>query len=72
MPAARPQADPRVPHADHHRDLGRGFADPGGSVERRVDPARIVFDGTVHPDVQTVTIRTPRDVRTIVPSSPRT
>ena len=48
---------------------GAGFADPRGGVERRVDPARIVFHGTVHPDVQTVTIRTPRDVRTLVPSA---
>jgi hypothetical protein len=48
---------------------GAGFADPRGRVERRVDPTRIVFDGTVHRDVQTVTIRTPRDVRTLVPSA---
>jgi hypothetical protein len=46
-----------------------GGDDPRGRIERRVDSARIVFSGRVHPDVVSVTIRTPRDVRTLVPSS---
>jgi hypothetical protein len=43
--------------------------DPRGRIERRVQDTRIVFHGRVHPDVVTVTIHTPRDVRTLVPSS---
>jgi hypothetical protein len=35
---------------------------------RRVERARIVFSGRLHPDVVSVTIRTPRDVRTLIPS----
>jgi hypothetical protein len=47
-----------------------GDDDPRGRVERRVQPARIVFSGRVHKDVVSVTITTPRDVRTLVPSGP--
>lgn len=48
---------------------GGGPEDPRGRIERRVETGRIVFYGRVHPDVVSVTIRTPRDVRTLVPSS---
>lgn len=48
---------------------GAGFDnDPRGRIERRVESTRIIFAGRVHADVATVTIRTPRDVRTLVPS----
>lgn len=43
-------------------------SDDRGRIERRTLPNRIVFHGRVHPDVVSVTIRTPRDVRTLVPS----
>jgi hypothetical protein len=42
--------------------------DPEGRNQLRVIDGRIVFSGTVHPDVRTVTITTPRDVRTLVPT----
>ncbi|MDA0185566.1 hypothetical protein OJ997_35000 [Solirubrobacter phytolaccae] len=45
-----------------------GGADDRGQIERRTLSNRIVFHGSVHPDVMSVTIRTPRDVRTLVPS----
>lgn len=35
---------------------------------RRVSPGRTVFSGVVHPDVASVTIVNPRDVRTLTPS----
>jgi hypothetical protein len=44
--------------------------DRTGEVERRVLSSRIVFWGRVYKDVVSVTIRTPRDVRTLVPSGP--
>jgi hypothetical protein len=43
--------------------------DSAGRIERRVLSNRIVFWGRVYKDVVSVTIRTPRDVRTLVPSS---
>ena len=43
-------------------------SDDRGRIERRTLEGRLVFHGQVHPDVATVTIRTPRDVRTLVPS----
>lgn len=48
-----------------------GIADPDqrGRVERRVVEGRIVFSGTVHPDVASITITTPHDVRTLIPTS---
>jgi hypothetical protein len=49
---------------------GIGEDDPRGRIERRVLNGRILFQGRVHPDVVSVTIRTPRDVRTLIPSSP--
>lgn len=39
-----------------------------GRIERRVLEGRIVYWGRVHPDVVSVTIKTPRDVRTLIPS----
>ncbi len=45
-----------------------GGDDPRGRIERRVLENRTVFSGRVHADVVSVTIRTPRDVRTLVPS----
>jgi len=42
--------------------------DDRGEVERRVLSHRIVFWGRAHPDVVSVTIKTPRDVRTLIPS----
>jgi hypothetical protein len=36
---------------------------------RRTQTERIIFSGTVDPGVKYVTIATPRDVRTLVPSS---
>jgi hypothetical protein len=49
---------------------GGGEEDPRGRIERRVENTRIIFSGRVHADVVSVTIRTPRDVRTLIPSSP--
>jgi hypothetical protein len=40
-----------------------------GEVERRVLSSRIIFWGRAHPDVVSVTFTTPRDVRTLIPSS---
>jgi hypothetical protein len=40
----------------------------GGRIERRILDGRIVFFGTVYPDVLSVTITTPHDVRTLVPT----
>jgi hypothetical protein len=48
---------------------GEGEDDPRGRVERRVENTRIIFSGRVHADVVSVTIKTPRDVRTLIPSS---
>ncbi|MDA0170240.1 hypothetical protein OJ998_14175 [Solirubrobacter taibaiensis] len=42
--------------------------DPRGRIERRVVEGRIVFSGTVHPDVVSITITTPHDVRTLIPT----
>ncbi len=39
-----------------------------GRIARRTVRGRLVIDGTAHPDVRSITIATPRDVRTIVPS----
>ncbi len=51
---------------------GRWGAEPGddtrGHVERRVLQGRTTISGEVHPDVVSVTLRTPRDVRTLIPS----
>jgi hypothetical protein len=49
---------------------GGGEEDSRGRSERRVESSRIIFSGRVHADVVSVTIRTPRDVRTLIPSSP--
>jgi hypothetical protein len=49
---------------------GVGEDDAPGRIERRVLEGRIMFSGRVHDDVISVTIRTPRDVRTLIPSSP--
>jgi hypothetical protein len=49
---------------------GIGEDDAPGRIERRVLEGRIMFSGRVHDDVVSVTIRTPRDVRTLIPSSP--
>ena len=47
----------------------RGFGDDSrGHVERRVLRGRTTISGEVHPDVVSITLRTPRDVRTLVPS----
>lgn len=49
----------------------RGFGDDAsGHVERRVLLGRTTISGEVDPSVVSVTIRTPRDVRTLVPSRP--
>jgi hypothetical protein len=45
-----------------------GGDDPRGRIERRVLENRTVISGRVYEDVATVTIRTPRDVRTLVPA----
>ena len=54
-----------------------GFGAPGeepgqdpqpGHVALRTLPGRVVIDGLARPDVREITIRTTRDVRTIVPS----
>jgi hypothetical protein len=39
-----------------------------GRIERRVLDGRIVYWGRTSPDVTAVTIKTPRDVRTLIPS----
>ena len=46
---------------------GTSETEPSGRVERRVVEGRIIFDGIVHPDVVSVTITTPHDVRTLIP-----
>jgi hypothetical protein len=47
-------------------------ADPGGTgrVARRTQPGTTVFSGRAAPDVVAVTLETPRDVRTLIPSGP--
>jgi hypothetical protein len=47
---------------------GLADPDPRGRVERRVVEGRIVFSGIVHPDVVSITITTPHDVRTLIPT----
>jgi hypothetical protein len=48
-----------------------GFGDDSsGHVERRVLRGRVSINGQVDPSVVSVTLRTPRDVRTLVPSQP--
>lgn len=42
--------------------------DTRGRIERRVLKGRTTISGRVHPDVLSVTLKTPRDVRTLVPS----
>jgi hypothetical protein len=42
--------------------------DTQGRIERRTLTGRTIISGRVHPDVLTVTLKTPRDVRTLVPS----
>jgi hypothetical protein len=50
---------------------GEGFGDDSsGHVERRVLRGRVSISGQVDPSVVSVTLRTPRDVRTLVPSQP--
>jgi hypothetical protein len=39
-----------------------------GRIERRTQDTRIVYWGRAHADVVSVTIRTPRDVRTLIPT----
>ena len=49
----------------------KGFGDDSrGRVERRVLQGRTTISGPVDPSVVSVTIRTPRDVRRLVPSQP--
>lgn len=54
--------------------LGGGVEEPHeegerrGRVERRILPGRTIVSGIAHPAVRSVTIATPRDVRTLVPS----
>jgi len=48
-----------------------GFGDDSnGHVERRVLRGRVSIHGEADPSVVSVTLRTPRDVRTLVPSQP--
>jgi hypothetical protein len=47
---------------------GAADSDPRGRIERRVLEGRIVFSGTVHPDIVSLTITTPHDVRTLIPT----
>jgi hypothetical protein len=48
-----------------------GFGDDSsGHVERRVLRGRVSISGQADPSVVSVTLRTPRDVRTLVPSRP--
>jgi hypothetical protein len=47
---------------------GEGFGDDSsGHVERRVLRGRVSISGEVDPSVVSVTLRTPRDVRTLIP-----
>ena len=51
---------------------GGGTGDPGSEnerarVERRSLPGRFSIQGTARPDVTSITIATPRDVRTLIP-----
>lgn len=51
--------------------IGEPGADPGyGRIARRTLPGMTYFAGPALPDVQTITLKSPRDVRTVVPSSP--
>jgi hypothetical protein len=45
-------------------------ADDAGRVARRTQPGLTTFDGTVAPGVTAVTLTTPRDVRTLIPTGP--
>ena len=47
--------------------VGGDALDSRGRIERRIIDGRIVYWGVVHPDVVSVTIITPRDVRTLMP-----
>lgn len=51
-------------------DEGEGAAAHRARVERRTLPGTSIVAGTARADVRSLTIATPRDVRTIVPSSP--
>ncbi len=56
--------------------LGGGAEEPQeeaerrGRIERRILPGRTIVSGLAHPAVRSVTIATPRDVRTLAPSGP--
>lgn len=69
-----------IRHLSRKQPIGGSFggdgsadpaADPGyGRVARRTQPGTTYFAGPVLPNVRTITLKSPRDVRTIVPSSP--
>jgi hypothetical protein len=53
-------------------DTAAEGGDPGGTgrIARRTQRGLMVFDGPVAPGVVAVTLETPRDVRTLIPSGP--
>ncbi len=69
-----PKTYPRTPTPAYPLRLSAGLwgVEPGddttGHVERRVLQGRTTISGQVDPSVVSVTLRTPRDVRTLVPS----
>jgi hypothetical protein len=81
-PSGLSRADCRPPRVPPTRKLpvvssisfGSGPADAGDVFfdrarrQRRIQPGRFTLYARCHPDVQRVAIRTPRDVRTLVPS----
>ena len=68
-----------APTRDRPCDVGTGYRDVDemhaddaflrrARIERRLLPGRTFVRAQCHPDVETVTLQTPRDVRTLVPS----
>lgn len=68
-----------APTRERACDIGTGFGNADelegedaflrqARIERRLQPGRTSIHGQCHPDVERVTIQTPRDVRTLVPS----
>jgi len=53
-------------------DLAEEGGDSGGTgrIARRTQPGLMIYNGRVAPDVVSVTLETPRDVRTLIPGGP--
>jgi hypothetical protein len=53
-------------------DMADEGGDPGGTgrIARRTQPGLMIYNGRVAPGVVSVTLETPRDVRTLIPGGP--